>query len=234
MNTKKEHALALILALCCVGCGGDDDVSDASVASDTAGSTSFKMDGWSDNWFAMYVGENLLIEDSVPITTERSFNAESLVFSGDYPLHLNFILKDFKENDTGLEYIGENNQQMGDGGFIFQLTDTVSGQVVAVSDASWKCTVIHDAPLDKTCESETDPMAGVAPCDFVDLPEPAGWKSEGFDDSAWTDTTIHSASDVDPKQGYDEISWDSSAEFVWGPDLETNNTVLCRVTVSAP
>ena len=26
----------------------------------------------------------------------------------------------------------------------------------------------------------------------------------------------------------------NSAELIWGPDLETNNTILCRVTVEAP
>ena len=26
----------------------------------------------------------------------------------------------------------------------------------------------------------------------------------------------------------------NSAEIIWGPDLETDNTILCRVTVEAP
>ena len=50
----------------------------------------------------------------MPITTERSFNAETFVFNADYPLQLNFVAKDFKQDDTGLEYIGRRNQQMGD------------------------------------------------------------------------------------------------------------------------
>ncbi len=192
----------------------------------------FQLEAWADNWFAAYLGEELIVEDSVSITTERSFNAETATFEASYPLNLNFILMDFKENDTGLEYIGERNQQMGDGGFIMQLTDTSTGEVVAVSDDSFMCTVIHTAPLDKSCESESNPVAGVAPCTFEDLGEPDGWMSADFDDSAWTATTIHTAAAVDPKQGYDDISWDSSAQFIWGLDLETNNTLLCRVTIS--
>jgi hypothetical protein len=209
------------------GSGGD-----AESASQTTGSSSFKLEAWADNWFAAYLGEDLLVEDSVPITTERSFNQETITFEADYPLQLNFIMKDFKENDTGLEYIGTDRQQMGDGGFIMQLTDLNSGNVVAVSNGDWACMVIQTAPLDKSCENEADPVAGTPPCGFEDLGEPDGWKSSGFDDSGWTAATEHSAQQVGPKDGYDEIQWDPSAQLIWGPDLETNNTILCRVTVT--
>lgn len=204
------------------------------VVEDLPVTTTFQLEAWADNWFAIYLGEELIVEDSVSITTERSFNAETGTFAASYPLNLNFILKDFKENDTGLEYIGTNRQQMGDGGFIMQLTDVGTGEVVAVSNADWACTVIHEAPLDKSCENESNPVAGTAPCDFIDLGEPNGWKTAVFDDSSWTATTIHSASAVSPKDGYDQISWNPSAELIWGPDLETDNTILCRVTVDAP
>lgn len=200
----------------------------------TAPTTTFQLEAWADNWFAAYLGEELIVEDSVSIMTERSFNAETGTFEASYPLNLNFILKDFKENDSGLEYIGTNRQQMGDGGFIMQLTDVGTGEVVVVSNADWVCTVIHEAPLDKSCENESNPVAGTAPCDFIDLGEPDGWKATDYDDSSWTSTTVHSASDVSPKFGYDEINWDASAALIWGPDLETNNTILCRVMVEAP
>ncbi|MFK7804904.1 MAG: hypothetical protein AB8G95_24950 [Anaerolineae bacterium] len=202
-------------------------------AESAAGTTStFQLEAWGDNWFAAYLGEELIVEDSVSITTERSFNSETAIFEASYPLQLNFILKDFIENDTGLEYIGANNQQMGDGGFIMQLTDLSSGDVVAVSNSDFACTVIHEAPLDNSCENAADPVAGEGACGFISLGEPDGWQSVDFDDSDWTATTVHSAAAVDPKDGYNNIPWDSSAEFVWGPDLETNNTLLCRVTVS--
>lgn len=201
---------------------------------ETKGAVRFQMDAWADNWFAAYLGETLLVEDSVPITTERSFNAERVTFKADYPLRLNFVLKDFKENDTGLEYIGKPRQQMGDGGFIMQLTDMNTGKVVAVTNATWTCTVIHTAPLDPACAKETKPLAGVAPCTFRDLGEPLGWKRIGFDDSQWKATTIHSAAAVSPKGGYGQIKWDANAQFIWGPNLKADNTVLCRVTVHAP
>lgn len=211
-----------------IGC--DSAINEADAGADSG----FMLEGWADNWFAVYIEDTLLLEDSVPITTERSFNAEVVTFEADYPLHLNFILKDFKENDTGLEYIGAGNQQMGDGGFIMQLTDLDSGAIVAVTNADWACTVIHEAPLDKSCEGESSPVAGVAPCTYSAVAEPEGWKSATYDDTAWAATTVHAAAAVDPKGGYDDIDWVDSAAFIWGPDLESDNTVLCRVTVNAP
>lgn len=237
-------ALALIALLSLLpACGnspkppGGNSLDRQTVHESTAslsGTSSFKLEGWADNWFAVYLKEELLVEDAVPITTERSFNAEVVTFETDYPLHLNFILKDFKENDTGLEYIGARNQQMGDGGFIMQLTDMSSGDVVAVSNDSWRCMVIHKAPLDKACEDEPQPVSGTAPCEFTALPEPEGWKMVAFNDSTWNDVTTHSAREVSPKGGYDAINWDSSAQLIWGSDLETDNTILCRITVDAP
>jgi hypothetical protein len=212
--------------------GSESNAADAS--DESSGAVDFLLEAWADNWFAAYLENDLIVEDSVSITTERSFNAETASFSSSYPLQLNFILKDFKENDTGLEYIGANNQQMGDGGFIFQITDQATGAVVAVSSADMSCLVIHEAPLDKACESSNDPQAGVGACTFSASEEPAGWKAADYDDSAWAAASIYSESAVSPKQGYDEINWATSADLIWGPNLETNNTILCRLTVAAP
>lgn len=205
-----------------------------SATAATEGSVAFGADIWADNWFAFYLGDRLVIEDSVPITTERSFNKESFTFDADYPLVLNIVAKDFKENDTGLEYIGEPNQQMGDGGLIAQFRDSSTGEVIALTNSDWQCTVIHEAPLDKTCENETNPVAGEAPCEFVSLEEPEGWKSAEFDTSDWSPATVYTAAEVSPRGGYDEVAWEADAELVWGDDLETDNTLLCRLTVEAP
>lgn len=193
-----------------------------------------KLEAWADNWFAAYIGEALLIEDSVSITTERSFNAESVAFSASYPIHLNLILKDFKQNDTGLEYIGARNQQMGDGGFIMQITDTDTNKVIAVSDKSLMCDVLHKAPLDKACESESNPVAGIGACTFMAKEAPANWLKNSFDDSTWDNATEHTATSVSPKDGYDEINWDNSAKLIWGEDLEQDNTLICRMTIEKP
>ena len=52
------------------------------------------------------------------------------------PIRLTIAIeaKDFKETDSGIEYIGERNQQMGDGGLIAQIKDVRTGKVVAVTE----------------------------------------------------------------------------------------------------
>lgn len=211
--------LITLLAACSALQGTPANVS----ADDT-----YRADVWADNWFAMYLGDELVMEDSVPITTERSFNAESFSFNAKSGDVLSFILKDFKQNDTGLEYIGRSNQQMGDGGFIAQVTRQDTGALVLASSSAWKCLTIHEAPLDKACESSATPDED---CAFTKRDEPDGWKDPTFDDSSWTPATEHSKADVSPKDGYDDIPWNSSATFIWGADLKTHNTVLCRVAL---
>ena len=191
-------------------------------------------DVWADNWFALYLDDVLIKEDSVAITTERSFNNEVFTFDATYPLHINVILKDYIQDDTGLEYIGTDRQQIGDGGFIAQFSDAETGMRIAVTNSDWKCVPIHIAPLNANCAAQAQPIAGEGACTNTITAEPNGWKSPSFDDATWPAATIYTARDVGPKEGYDAISWDSSAQFIWGPDLKTNNTVLCRVTIHAP
>ena len=159
---------------------GSDDTTDGEVtASDMV---TFTAEVWADNWFALYVNGELVGEDSVPITTERSFNAETITFETAYPLTIAIQAKDFKETDSGLEYIGENNQQMGDGGIIAQITDESTGEVVAVTGSAWSALVVHRAPLNTDCEDATDPDAT---CEFEITEIPADWTSADFDDSGW-------------------------------------------------
>lgn len=199
-----------------------------------SGSHHFKLEAWADNWFSAYIGEQLLVEDSVPITTERSFNAETVTFSADYPIELNVIIKDFKQNDTGLEYIGARNQQMGDGGFILQITDMDTNQVVATTDRSFKCEVLHKAPLDKRCEDEENPIAGEGYCKFTTKTEPENWLQSNFDYEGWPNAVEHDVDSVGPKDGYNEIEWADNAKLIWGEDLETDNTLICKATIRQP
>ena len=178
----------------------------------------------------MRINGEQVAEDSVSITTERSFNAESFEFEAERPFTIGLVAKDFKENDTGLEYIGTRRQQMGDGGVIVQIIDG-AGDVVVVSDDGWQCYVIHTAPLDKSCESSRNPVAGMGACGFDAEDEPTNWDTADFDASDWPAADVYSARQVSPKDGYDEITWADEAELIWGPDLEQSNTVLCRLTV---
>jgi len=252
MNKYKSLVLFSILVITLSACRGtpppppakedssprtvtpNEPANDIPETNNANGSQTITVQGevWADNWFAFYLKDQLIKEDSVPITTERSFNSEVFTFEATYPMTLNFIVKDFKENDTGLEYIGTNRQQMGDGGFIAQFTEVGTGKLIAVTNSDWVCLVIHEAPLDKACEKEANPVAGQMPCGFTSVDEPANWKSADFDDSTWNNATVYTEAQVSPKDGYGQISWNPSAKFIWGPDLETNNTVLCRLTIS--
>lgn len=200
-------------------------------ASDSvAGEQTFTAEVWADNWFALYVNGELVGEDSVPITTERSFNKETITFTASYPLTIAIEAKDFKETDSGLEYIGQNNQQMGDGGLIAQISDD-AGSVIAVTNSSWSSFVTQRAPLDTSCENSSNPDTE---CTFTETEADAEWFSDGYDASAWDFATEYSAAEVSPKDGYNEVSWDASAHLIWAGSLTQDNTILFRTVVESP
>jgi hypothetical protein len=185
---------------------------------------------WADNWFSLYVNGKKVGEDSVPITTVRSFNEETITFTASYPLTIAMVSKDYVESDTGLEYIGTARQQMGDGGFVAQFTDTTTGKVVATTTSSWKGLVIFRAPLNVDCVSSSDPATV---CTHEILPEPDGWTSPTFDDSSWVAATEYTAAEVGPKEGYTTVTWVPAAKLIWSGDLKMDNTILWRLTVPA-
>ncbi len=203
----------------------------ASPPTAAAGTSHFKAEIWADNWFSLYVNGTLVGEDSVPITTERSFNAETIAFDASYPLTIAMVTKDFIENDSGLEYIGTPRQQMGDGGFIAQFTDTGTGRVIATTGGDWRGLVVQRAPLDPSCERSINPTKE---CTSTTRAEPDRWTAESFDDAAWVGATVYTAEAVAPKDGYTTIAWDRSASLIWTSSLEQDNTILWRHSVPAP
>lgn len=147
------------------------------------------------------------------------------------PMIVAFMAKDFKENDTGLEYIGTDRQQMGDGGMIAQFPDSVTGKVIAATDKTMRCMVVHRAPTNRSCAMEKNPVAGKGACGLIESEIPANWIAPDFNDSSWPTAVEHSVREVSPKDGYDEIQWDPSAKLVWSDDLVQDNTLLCRMRV---
>jgi len=244
MKPTGTALLALSLVTILAACGGGGSTSPADSGTPTpppapvtppsppaaSGSVRYKGEVWADNWFAAHVGSTKVAEDSVPITTERSFNSETFTFDATPPFELNVVIKDYKQDDSGLEYIGTPQQQIGDGGFIAQLTDTGTGTVVAASGSSWKCLVVHKAPLNKACVKDPDPLAT---CGFRITAEPAGWMNSGYDTSGWESATEYSAATVGVKEGYYDIAWNPAAKLIWTSDLQSDNTLLCKVAVRA-
>lgn len=234
----KRSSQFLLLAIAATGLlAGCDDrpKNDGRVLNERvvegSGGTKVIAEIWVDNWFSLAINGKPLIEDSVPYKTERSFNAERVTFNTDFPMTIAFEFRDYVENDTGLEYIGTNRQQIGDGGAIAQFTNAKTGAIIKVTDASWKCHVIHHAPVDAACAKERDPKVGVGSCGANIIEAPSGWKDAGFDDSQWAFASEHSTSEVGPKGGYNEIKWKQSAKLIWSKDLKLDNTVLCRTVI---
>jgi hypothetical protein len=120
---------------------------------------------------------------------------------------------------------------MGDGGFIAQITDTTTGKYVAVTNASWRCTVDMRAPTNVACEKDAN--AGTT-CRHDITAEPTGWMAPRFDASAWPAAVEYTEAAVTPRDGYTEVTWDASAKLIWSASLNQDNTLLCSVVVPEP
>jgi len=215
---------ALVLAMLC---------TTLSVPADAAVSkpTTFQAEIWVDNWFALYINGKKVGEDSVPITTERSFNSEKIKFTATYPFTVGLMVRDFTENSSGLEYIGKPNQQIGDGGAIAQIRDVSTNKIIAATDTSWKTLVINKAPLNPECVSSTNPLVD---CKYLNTNTPSNWSTNSFKDTAWKSATSYTKEEVGVKDGYLDIAWANSAGLIWSSDLKLDNTVLIRKKFSAP
>ena len=100
---------------------------------------------------------------------------------------------------------------------------------MGVSGADWRCLVLHKAPLNVSCEKDPNP---IATCQSAILPEPAGWKRPDYDTSSWVNATVFTAAEVGPKDGYAEVVWHPSAQFIWTSSLKQDNTLLCKYTIT--
>ena len=154
--------------------------------SDNDGAVPVVGEVWADNWFRLFVNGGQLIEDSVSIRTERSFNAERFRFGADLPLTIAFEFRDFMEDETGLEYIGTRRQQMGDGDAIAQFRNAESGATIAVTNRDWRCLTVQHAPLDPSCAYERESKVDQVICARNVTPVPEKWTSPDFDDSKWS------------------------------------------------
>ena len=188
----------------------------------------FTAEVWADNWFAMYVNGKKVGEDSVPITTQKSFNSETIKFNATYPLTIGFIAKDYVQSKSGLEYLGTPNQQIGDGGIKFQIRETASNKLVSVSDSTWKMKVGNTAPLNPECEKSTQPDID---CKFLNTSISSNWSSSSYIDKGWSSAKIFTSDEVGPKDGYFSINWQNSAQFIWGNDLKLDNIIYLRKKV---
>jgi len=196
----------------------------------TKKSTSFQAEVWVDNWFALYINGKKVGEDSVPITTTKSFNSEKIKFTASYPFTVGIIAKDYTENSSGLEYIGQRNQQIGDAGIVLQIRDLTTGKIVSTTDKSWKTLLVNKAPLNAECVTSKNPIQD---CKFANTAIPANWSASTFKDSNWKTATEFTEKEVGVKDGYFDIDWSPSSKLIWTSDLKLDNAILIRKTVAS-
>lgn len=187
--------------------------------------TDFKLEFWADNWATVYVNGIRVAVDPVPITTTKSFNKVSANFKASYPLTIAVVAKDYVENQSGLEYIGTSNQQIGDAGFILQIKETKTGKLAAATSSAWKSLILFRAPLNPECVTSKNPLVD---CNSSTTAAPTGWYGTKFVDSKWASAKEYYAAEVGVKDGYNEVSWGSQAKLIWTGSLTQDNTVLFR------
>jgi hypothetical protein len=62
---------------------------------------------------------------------------------------------------------------------------------------------------------------------------PEGWERPGFDDSSWANAVEYTQERIDPKQPFFEHDF-KGAKWIWTGDLDLDNTVILRTTVTKP
>lgn len=228
VHLSRQSLAATICALVLTtGCNGASEI-EAAVSDNPI---EVVADIWVDNWFNLTIDGTPVMADTTPYKTERSFNADRASFTARTPFTVAFEFRDFMENDTGLEYIGSPRQQIGDGGAIVQFTNALVGKVLKVSNSSWKCKVIHHAPIDPNCANEQNPQEGQSQCRAIISETPNNWTLPSFDDSDWDFASEFTATTVRPKGGYLDVDWNPNAKLIWSKDLELDNIVLCRTVI---
>ena len=188
----------------------------------------FQAEVWADNWFELYINGIKVGQDSIPITKEKSFNSEKIKFSALYPLTVGLIAKDYTENASGLEYIGQGKQQIGDGGVILQIREVSSGKVVGYTTNNWKVFTTNTAPTNLSCEKSQNPLKE---CLHKDVASPEKWNTSTFDDSLWKTASAYSEDAVGVKEGYFNFKWNLKATLIWSSSLKLDNTILLRSVI---
>lgn len=231
-RVKRSPVIRYTVALALAFFAATTLANSSAIAGQSGAKTStFTAEVWADNWFALYINGKKVGEDSVPITTERSFNAEKITFTASYPLTIGLMAKDYTENASGLEYIGTDRQQIGDGGIIAQVRDNKTGKVITVTNAAWQALVLSKAPLNPSCVTSSNPTVD---CKSSTIAAPVNWSKSGASTTGWTNASVYTAAQVGVKEGYALITWNPAAKLIWGSNLELDNTVLLRTNIKAP
>jgi len=193
---------------------------------------------FADNYFELYINGILVGIDAVPFTP---FNSSVVKFKVSKPYTIAVKLVDWEENlGLGSEIQSANSlYHPGDGGFIAQFSDGTK------TDASWKAQTFYIAPIQdlntvkeltdgthSTSTATTTPTCN-ANCYGIHYDMPSDWYSKNFNDAAWPNAYLYTASQVTTQAAYTNFAstaW-SNASFIWSSNLILDNVVLVRKTV---
>lgn len=210
---------------------------------------------YADNYFELYVDGVQEVVDPVAFTPHQAV-AVAFPVPADGPRTYAFLASDFA-TDSGYEYIDTDHPKLGDGGIIISLSDgTVSSGAWKCMTVRYGPTEASDAtgcgPSNlEACEVEEtaiptdwatpgfDDSAWYGAVEYT--AEAVGWgrRPSYVGGECCTLTDPYTREDADPscltmEEGQclepEGLSW-ANASFIWGPDLERVNTLLCRLTV---
>lgn len=200
---------------------------------------------FADNYFEMYVKGLPVGKDPVPYT---EFNSSIIRFKATRPFNVAIKCVDWEEHlGLGTELNGTNSNYVGDGGVVVVIKDA-SGNIVAVTDGTWKAQTYYTAPItDLTCLSEVGNYRYSTNCNTTNAGvnsygvhwlEPANWYATNFDDSNWPSATTftNTTVGVNNKPSYTNFTdiFDApaiDASFIWSTNLLLDNLVLIRKTI---
>lgn len=217
MNLTKYRSAALAAGLIGILCfaamqaqrprlGANDPRRNRPRMSDT-----LKANIYADNSFMLWINGELVAVDSIAFVPHNAISVDILP---EYPMTIAVMAKDFSDEKTGLEW---NNTQIGDGGFVMKLGDSI------VTNGEWKAKKVFWGPLDGNMQ---DPKV-------VRIAMPEGWNQPDFDDTEWGAAKVFTVQQVRPQQPYRDYDFEG-AEFIWTEDLELDNTILFRYRVESP
>lgn len=200
-----------------------------------------------DNYFEFFVNGKLLAVDAVPMTP---FNSSVIRFRTQRPFTVGIMGVDWEERlGLGFEKFKGAPFHQGDAGLV-AVVKNEAGEIVSVTDASWKAQTFYTAPLKtKECLVLDGTIRDSSKCSTEDTadgtayfaahwPIPKDWSSAGFDDLAWPNAATYTNDfvGVDNKPAYTNFTdlFDdpkSDAQFIWSSSLVHDNLVLMRTTV---
>lgn len=174
-------------------------------------SDTIKANIYADNWFILYVNGELVAVDSIKFIPHNVILVDLLPA---YPMTIAVMAKDNADPKTGMEYANTN---IGDGGFILKFGDGT------VTNASWKARAFSRGPIDRDTKNPR----------VEQIPIPENWYAVDFDDHDWAPAREYTEAQVGPKQPFYQYDF-AGAKFIWTDDIELDNTVIFRRTVTRP